>query len=578
MQESVWKFAMGMKNNILLISVEPPEISIAEMHDGRLVDLHIERGGRVLNDIFKGRVENVVPGMDAAFVNIGLARNALIYAGDIDPTITKTTVGKPTTSTISQLIKSGQEVLVQVARPPVGVKGARVTKGLSLAGRFVVLSSGAEGVGVSRRIESEDERARLRRIGDKLRPLDHGLVIRTEADGISENLLTQDVNFLVSLMHSIRERAQKAIAPSLVHREAGILGRIVRDRFNNDVQKVWIDSRPEYESFLELARASAPQLADRVTLYTDAIPMFRKFGVAEELVRARQRTISLPHGGSLVIDETEALTAIDVNTGKFTGKTRLADTVLQTNLEAVEESSRQMRLRDLGGVIVIDFIDMERHRDRIKVLDALETALKPDQTKTRIVQLSPSGLVEITRRREGHSLRHLLHRDCPYCDGDGMIKSSVTVAIEMRRRVREALLSIPKDNEFKAVRVTLHPDPACAFLGADDEYIRELESATNGQIFLQTEPNFHLEASQIEVLSTPPPPSARPAWPPKTVLRLPGQIALFPHEDKEPQFVAWNGILIALENARESRARDKTQPLEIEITANGRWHHSARIL
>lgn len=325
-----------MKKNILLISVESPEISIAEIRDGRLFDLHIERGGRVLNDIFKGRVENVVPGMDAAFVNIGLTRNALIYAGDIDVSITKAVSSKSQTSTISQLIKSGEEVLVQIARPPVGVKGARVTKSLSLAGRYVVLSSGAEGVGVSRRIESEDERARLRRIGDKLRPLDHGLVIRTEAEGISENHLHQDVQSLLLLLQSIRERAQKAVSPALIHREAGILGRIVRDRLNIDVEEVWIDSQEEFDSFVELTKVSAPPLADRIILYNEAAPLFRKFGVMEEIVRAQQRTISLAHGGSLVIDETEALSAIDVNTGKFTGKTHLADTVLQTNLEAVD--------------------------------------------------------------------------------------------------------------------------------------------------------------------------------------------------------------------------------------------------
>lgn len=565
-----------MKKNILLISVEPPEISIAEIHDGHLFDLHIERGGRVLNDIFKGRVENVVPGMDAAFVDIGLTRNALIYAGDIDLSITKATGTKSSVPNISQLIKSGEEILVQIARPPVGIKGARVTKALSLAGRYVALSSGTEGVGVSRRIESEDERVRLRRVGDKLRPLDHGLIIRTEAEGVSENQLAQDIQSLVTLLKSIRERALNAQSPALIHREAGVLGRIVRDRLNDNVEQIWIDSPEEFESFVKLTKINAPHLLDRIALYEEVTPLFRKFGVDQELVRAQQRTIALPHGGSLVFDETEALTAIDVNTGKFTGKTRLADTVLQTNLEAVEESARQMRLRDLGGVIVIDFIDMERHRDRIRVLDALELALKPDQTKTRIVQLSPSGLVEITRRREGHSLRHLLHRACPYCAGDGMIKSTMTVAIEARRRAREALMSIPAAAPFKAIRVTLHPDPACAFLGADNENMRDLESVSGGHVFLQVDPNFHLEASHIEVLSTPE--SSRPAWDLKTKLSLPGQIAFFPQKEKEPQFVAWQGVLLALENVRELRGRDKKEVLEIEVTGCGRWHYTARVL
>ena len=564
-----------MPKNILLISVEAPEICIVEMQNGRVHDLHVERGGHVLNNIFRGRVQNVVAGMDAAFVDIGLARNALIYAGDINVAICKSDANKSSTSIISRLIKSGEEITVQIARPPVGSKGARVTKSLSLAGRYVVLSSGAEGVGVSRRIESEDERGRLRRIGDKLRPLDHGLVIRTEAEGIAENQIAQDVQSLLALLKSINQRAQSTPAPALIHREAGILGRIVRDRFNENVQEVWIDSREEYESFVELTKLSAPHLVDRVFFYNEKTSLFAKYGVVEELSRAQQRAVPLPHGGFLVIDETEALNTIDVNTGKFTGKTRLADTVLQTNLEAVEEAARQMRLRDLGGIIVIDFIDMERHRDRIRVLDALELALKSDQTKTRIVQLSPSGLVEITRRRESHSLRQLLHRACPYCAGNGVIKSSTTVAIEVRKRVRD-LLSREPNEEAKAVSITLHPEPACALIGSDDEYVRELENFSGGQVFVRTDPNFHLEASRIELL--PALSRFQPLWPNGTQLELPGQIALYPHKDKEPQFVAWQGVLLALENSRELRARDVNAPIKIEILSGGRWHYSARIL
>ena len=563
-----------MHEKIILISVEAPEISIAEVEHARLHDLHVERGGRVLNDIFKGRVQNVVPGMDAAFIDIGLSRNALIYAGDIDSSLPKSSSGRNATSIISQLIKSGDEIIVQIARPPVGIKGARVVKNISLAGRYIVLTAGAEGVGVSRRIESEDERARLRRIGDKLRPLDHGLVIRTEADGISETLLGEDIKSLSSLLQSIRERALKATAPSVIHREAGILGRIVRDRFNEHVRQVWIDSLEEFNTFVELTKISAPQLVDRIALYKEKTPLFSQFGISEDISRAQQRSVPLAHGGFLVIDETEALNTIDVNTGKFVGKTRLADTVLQTNLEAVEEAARQMRLRDLGGIIVIDFIDMERHRDRIRVLDALEMALKSDQTKTRIVQLSPSGLVEITRRRESHSLRQLLHRSCPYCAGDGVIKSSTSVAIEIRRRIREMFASM-KSEESKNICVTLHPDPACSFLGSYDEYMRELEEASGGKIFLYVEPNFHLEASKIEEASSE---MTLPDWPVKTVLRLPAQIAFYPQKDKEPQYVAWKGVLVELENARELRNHDQNIDLYIEIIALGRWHCTARII
>lgn len=561
----------------LLISTETPEIRIAQMRDGRLFDFFVDRGGRVLNNIFKGRIANVINGMDAAFIDIGLNRNALIYAGDITGVTTKSTAPP-----IGKLVKVGDELLVQIARPPVGTKGARVTTKLSLAGRFVVLTMYDDKTGVSKRIENDDDRSRLRRIAEKLRPLDHGLILRTEAEGASESVLTKDIQAVTALMQKIRLSAATAQAPCLIHREAGALGRIARDRFNESIDEVWIDTVEEYEAFRNLIDEIAPSLVDRIHLYEGAEPLFQKFGVLADIDLAQEHTIPLPRGGTLVIDETEALCAIDVNTGKFTGKTRLAETVLQTNLEAVEAAARQIRLRNLGGVIVIDFIDMERQKDRIQVLDALEAALKQDYNRTRIVQLSPSGLVEITRRRDSLSLRQLLKRPCSYCGGAGVIKSAATVAVEARRQVREfarektvSLEAGQSANELTTV--SLHPESACAFLGPTSEYVLNLEKTTGAKVWLRAEPNFHQEAVVVEAFH---PGEIEEGLPPaqlesNTTITVPVQIARFPH--KEPQFVVWHSRLIMLDNIRDlPNLSGKT--CQILITDVGRWYANGRII
>jgi len=462
-------------SRLFLVNVEAPETRVAEVRDGRLFDLDIERDTRLLGSIYKGRVENIVPGMDAAFVDIGLKRNALLYVGDV--------IGGEDGATIGALLKPRQEVLVQIARPPVGTKGARVSMRLSLPGRAAILVAGSATTGVSRRIESEEERARLRRIADKLRPPDHGLIIRTEAEGLSEAALSADVATLSRQLAALQARGRDANAPSLVHEDLGLLGRLARDRVSDDVQAVFIDSRSVFDAFLSQVRVFAPMMSRVVQLYSEATPLFEKFGVEDDAQIAGERVVPLSGGGSLAIDEAEALTAIDVNSGSHVSKKGLDDTAIQVNLNAVDEIARQLRVRDLGGVIVVDFIDMERTRDRARVLNTLEAALKDDRGRTRIVQISPSGLVEMTRRREGQSLQKLFGQPCPRCDGSGFIPKGETLGVEARRHARHMALQ----NAGTGVLIVAHPETACAILGEDGESLADLEAETGARVRLRVD-------------------------------------------------------------------------------------------
>ncbi len=473
-------------SRLFLVNVEAPEIRVAEVRDGRLFDLDIERDTRLLGSIFKGRVENIVPGMDAAFVDIGLKRNALLYVGDV--------IGGERGASIAALLKPNQELLVQIARPPVGSKGARVTTRLSLPGRTSILVIGSDTVGVSKRIEADEERARLRRIADRLRPLDHGLILRTEAEGATEAQIAADLNTLSRGLVALVAKGRDQNAPSLIHEDLGLLGRIARDRLAEDVAAVIIDSRAVYEAFAAQVRAFSPSLARLVQLYPDATPLFERYGVADDVKVAGERFVPLAGGGSLAIDEAEALTAIDVNSGSHVSKKGLNDTAVQVNLGAVDEIARQLRLRDLGGVVVVDFIDMERTRDRVRVLNALEAALKEDRGRTRIVQISPSGLVEMTRRREGQSLSKTLGEPCPRCDGTGLVPKAETLGVEARRHVRQMAL----ENVGTGILILAHPETACAILGEDGEWLAGLEHETGARIRLRVDEERAPEAVAFE--------------------------------------------------------------------------------
>lgn len=585
-----------MTKEILLISVESPEIRIAQIRNERLFNLTIERDARILNSIFKGRVSDVVRGMDAAFVDIGLKRNALLYANDI-------TQSKSNLKAITQLTKSGQELVVQVVRPPVGNKGARVTTKLSLPGRYTVLSTKSDEIGVSRRIEDKGLQEQLREVARTIVPAERGIIFRTEAAHASLEELQRDIESTEKTLSEVLQKARspKLPAPALLHRDAGLLGRVARDRLNETVQEIWIDSAEEYEEFLSLTEGICPEMVERIHLYQGNRPLFEQWHISDEIALAQERVIPLAFGGTIVIDETEALCAIDVNTGRHTGKTALADTVLKTNLAAAKTAAQQIRLRNISGIIVVDFIEMKRPKDQEAVLNTLESALKEDSHYSKIAHASPSGLVEITRRRESLSLRGLLKTSCPYCSGDGKIQAPSTVAIEARRQVREFASensSESPDTMEQLIAVTLHPEAACAFLGYANEYIRRLEETTQTQIWLSAETNLHHEAIQIESFyqktfeeSTFHSQSTSGA----STLRMKNQMkvgetftlstdtARFPVKD--PRFIVADNRLVLIENfaalesatSLNSGAKKDSKKLSVTVTASGRWYLSGWI-
>lgn len=558
-----------MSEKLFLISVEAPEIRIAEVRDNTLFDLNIERSGRLLGDVFRGVVHDIVPGMDAAFVDIGLSRNALMYAGDVAQPIGP--VASNHIKPIQELLRVGDLVTVQVVRPPVGTKGARITGKISLSGRYAVLNQGSENVGVSKRISDDKERVRLRRIAEKLRPFDKGVIIRSEGFGISESDISNDIAWLEQQMQMILRRAETADAPAKIHRELGLLGRLARDRLNESTTQVFIDSRDEYEVFLDLVKNISPAFVDRIVYYEDKLPLFDRYRLNEDLENATKRRVPLAHGGTIVIDETEALCTIDVNTAHFTGKNRLADTVLTTNLEAAQEACRQLRIRDIGGIIVIDFIDMMRNRDRIKVLSELEKVVNEDRTRTRIVQVSPSGLVELTRQRENISLRQLRTKPCPSCHGYGVVDSPTTVGIEARRQLRVMVAQ----NGLRKATLTLFPEAACAMLGNDKRWINDLETSTELEIALRGDAAYSLEAIDIQADSLAPIPGD---------LAVGAQIAISPHAamypTRMPQFLLHHGMLIELEDFSydSKEVKDIPRPAMIEITECGQLSCRAKIL
>ena len=555
-----------MSSRIFLVNVEAPEIRVAEVRDGRLFDFDIERGGRLLGNIYKGRVENIVPGMDAAFVDIGHKRNALLYVGDIV---------SPNLGPINQLIHARQELLVQVARPPVGTKGARVTTRLSLPGRMAILVAGGDAVGVSKRISSEEERARLRRIAERVRPLDHGLILRTEAEGASEAQISTDVATLLRSLAALVGAGRDAVAPALIHEDLGLLGRVARDRLSDDVSAIYIDSRAVMETFQTQIRSLAPELARLIQFYHEPTPIFERFNVARDIEAASERTVALPRGGSIVIDEAEALVAVDVNTGSFTGKKGLAETVVQTNLEAASELARQLRLRDLGGIIVVDFIDMDKQRDRVRVLNALEAELKNDRNRTRIVQISPSGLVEMTRRRESQSLRATLGEPCPRCNGLGFVPRAETVAIDARREVRALAARQPGIG----ILVEMNPATACDFLGEEGEWARALETETGAFIRVRAHEEWEAEHVHFERIA-PHVPLSRDLVA-GALVPLGGGTRFYPQND--PQFAVVAQTLVALDrvpnlNGNSNGGGEKGASVLLEIVEVGQHFAVGKVL
>ena len=457
-----------------------------------VAELYLERRGNrsIVGNIYKGRVDNVLAGLEAAFVDIGLEKNGFLHVDEIVlPGVEAPRRGRGGTRdgrNITDLLKPGQEVVVQVVKDPLKTKGARLSMDLTIAGRYMVYAPYGEGVGVSRRLD-EKERERLRKQAARLELQGGGAIIRTAAQGAQRADLERELIYLFKLGEVLEKRVAESHAPALVFQEADLSVRVVRDIFSADFERAVVDDEKQHHRLLSFFSRTAPELVDHVELWEGPQPLFEAFGVEAALHSTLSRRVDLPSGGYLVIDYGEALTVIDVNSGSFIGRgkgARLEDTITKTNLEAADEVVRQLRLRDIGGIIVIDFIDMARARNRDAVLKTLRKALDEDRTKTFVVEISPLGLVEMTRQNVTEGVREIMTRPCPTCDGEGVIKSEETIAIEFERRMRD----LAKDVTADAILLQMNPRVSAEFTGNDARVLHAVEE--------QTGKWFHFEGSE----------------------------------------------------------------------------------
>ncbi len=416
----------------ILVNSTPEETRMAIIANDELLAVEVERESKthLVGNIYKGQVQNVLPGMQAAFVDIGWEKNAFIYIGDsFSREGTKRAVPKTP-------VHIGQKLAVQITKDAIGTKGPRATLNLSIPGRNVVLMPKAAYIGISRRIEEDEERARLKEIAADICPSGMGLIIRTAAHGQTKESFQEDVDRLVRLWQALQAKNQMAKAPTLLYRDADLIVRMVRDFFTEAVDALYIDDIRSYKRIRELVGSILPALKDRVYLYEESEPLFRRYGIEKEIEHLGDREVALASGGSIVIDKTEALTAIDVNTGSYVGKANFSDTVYKTNLEAAAEILKQIRLRDIGGIILVDFIDMDNDEQKEKLLAFLRERVRLDRTKTNIVDITALGLIEITRKKSRQNIESIIYSTCPYCNGKGRVKSPETIAIKICRDIR----------------------------------------------------------------------------------------------------------------------------------------------
>ena len=480
----------------IIVNCDTRETRVALLDNGKLVELHIEREERVVGSIFKCKVCNVLPGMDAAFVDLGLERNAFLYVADVIPEADDDFEGRRPSGRslgIRDVLRMNQELLVQVVKGPRGTKGARVSTRISLPGRYCVLMPDADNLGVSRRIDDARERDRLKRIINSSQPQGCGVIVRTEAEGKSEQELRNDLEMLIKLWDQIRQGAQKTKAPGIVHQDLSLLYKTIRDVLGSDVSRMVIDAKRDYDKAIELVELMSPKLKSRLQRYTKPEPLFDYYGIETEIDRLLRRKVWLRSGGNLTIDETEALTTIDVNTGKFIGSTSLSETILRTNLDAANEIGRQLRLRDIGGIIVIDFIDMTSAKDRTQVLNSLEKVLRRDRTRTKISHISALGIVEMTRKRTGETISETLGEVCPYCQGRGRVASALSISIEAERALRRAA----SESEASGFLVQVNPVVAFHLIGPRGETIDEIEKRINRRVYVRAREDMHTEKFEI---------------------------------------------------------------------------------
>ena len=489
----------------ILVNVAPSETRAAILESGVLQELHIERTSRrgLVSNLYKGRVSRVLPGMQAAFVEIGLERTAFLHAADIahsasTDTLVNSAASLPPVEDIRRLVNCGDDILVQVIKDPIGTKGARLTTFVALPSRYLVYMPRGEGVGVSARIEDEPERTRLKSvlgelIGGDAGDAAGGYIVRTAAQGATPENLREDMTYLAKLWEHVRARAAEVPAGTVVHEDLPLTLRVLRDELARGVTRVLVDSPREYGRMREFSAAFMPQGGPVIEQYTGARPIFDLNGIEEEIAKALDRKVPLKSGGHLVIDQTEAMTTIDVNTGAYVGHRNLEETIFRTNLEAAVSIARQLRLRNLGGILIIDFIDMRDEPHRRAVLSALERALAGDRAQTHIVSLSPLGLVEMTRKRTRESLEHLLCEPCPSCEGRGFVRTPETVCNEIFREI------VRQSRQFasRELLILAHQDVVDRLLDEESATLGELEAQVARPIRLQVEALYGVDQYDV---------------------------------------------------------------------------------
>ncbi|KPJ53771.1 hypothetical protein AMJ39_03455 [candidate division TA06 bacterium DG_24] len=491
----------------IIVNADTSETRIAILEDQRLVELYIERveQKRMVGDIYKGRVVSILPGLRAAFVDIATERNAFLPLADVTQELLELEgmddieieeKGSRRAPIAAERLKEGQEVLVQVSKETMGTKGPRVTSYVSLPGRYVVLMPGVEHIGISRRISDREERDRLRNIVANLRPKGMGLIVRTAAEGHKAADFRSDVRSLVRQWNKIKKGAEKKKAPSLIHKDIGLTLKLIRDLFTPEVNELIIDSKDEYKQVVSYVNAVSRHLRPRVHLYQGDIPIFESHGVEAQIEKALERKVWLKTGGYITVDQTEALAAIDVNTGRFSKERDPEKMILKTNTEAAREIARQLRLRDVGGIIVIDFIDMVREENKRKVLNELKTALKRDRSRTKALRVSDLGLIEMTRERARPSLLHTFSDPCPTCDGTGRVLSKLTVALKIERWLRHAGPELVK----KRIQLRTHPTLADYLSIERVETLSEIARLHQIGVVVKGDPSYSIEDFRVFLL------------------------------------------------------------------------------
>jgi len=450
---------------------------------------------RIASNIYRGRVKDVLAGMQAAFVDIGTEKNAFLHISDIFPLLNPGQLKKwkKKQLSIKHVLQPGQEIMVQVVKEAIGSKGPKVTCKISIPGRYFVLLPFEQRIGVSRRIKNQKKRNRLKQIAREFSDEDKGVIVRTNAAEKDKHILANDYNYLTNIWETINNRYDSNRAPALIYKHVEMIKLLVRDYMSTDINKVVVDDRQVYQQLLQMTRKIAPQLTDRIFLYKNEIPIFENYRIERELKKIFRPKVWLDSGGYIIIDSTEALVSIDVNTGKYIGEKNLQETVFKTNLEAAREIARQLKLRDIGGIIIIDFIDMNLKEHQKQVLETLEAELSKDRTKTGVLGLTSLGLVEMTRQKVRDDLGDLIQKECPYCDGTGQVISEKSMALEVIRRLSKMVIY----EDFSAILMELHPRVAAVLIGVGGEKLEELEKKLNIEIYINGNKELHIEEFNI---------------------------------------------------------------------------------